>query len=254
MSLSSYSMPVDSHDSNSLDELVMRSNGTLPPPLPTNNKTPAGRSTYGVATQCECGCVGKGAPASCEQNGTTPCHEDTRSGSHDVQQHRDTKLNPPPVPESQQAPGRFALMRMAYDQLVKAVIRPPRAVYMMADLGPPVMRLPNPYSDVVQRKDLQLRNWRGMRIECSHWEPHPRPDKPLPCVVFLHGNSSCRVDALQPAGHSLSCGFTMFAIDTAGSGHSEGEWVSLGWHEADDIQVAVEYLRGSGEVHVFVVC
>mmetsp|Transcript_17092 Transcript_17092/g.25759 ORF Transcript_17092/g.25759 Transcript_17092/m.25759 type:complete len:230 (+) Transcript_17092:3-692(+) len=41
---------------------------------------------------------------------------------------------------------------------------------------------------------------------------------------------------------------TLFAFDCAGSGLSEGEYVSLGWFEKDDLRVVVDHLRGSGSV------
>ena len=37
---------------------------------------------------------------------------------------------------------------------------------------------------------------------CSHWEPDPScrpggPDAKIPCLVYLHGNCGCRVEALD---------------------------------------------------------
>lgn len=67
---------------------------------------------------------------------------------------------------------------------------------------------------------------------------------PTPCVICMHGNSSCRVEALNyltvPATQLthllddllctkvlLSAGISVFAFDFAGSGKSDGEYVSL---------------------------
>jgi alpha/beta superfamily hydrolase len=41
---------------------------------------------------------------------------------------------------------------------------------------------------------------------------------------------------------------TLFCFDFAGCGRSEGEFISLGWYERDDVQTVVEWLRGSGRV------
>lgn len=95
-----------------------------------------------------------------------------------------------------------------------------------------------------------------------------RPVAELPCVIYLHGNSSCRVAVRRlrvcvcvgvcgcrcsqrftwfvfPVGRGcqaienlevvLSLGITMFSIDFAGSGRSGGEWVTLGEFEKDDV-------------------
>eukprot|EP00163_Fabomonas_tropica_P032780 TRINITY_DN8361_c0_g1_i2.p1 TRINITY_DN8361_c0_g1~~TRINITY_DN8361_c0_g1_i2.p1 ORF type:complete len:377 (+),score=60.92 TRINITY_DN8361_c0_g1_i2:260-1390(+) len=46
----------------------------------------------------------------------------------------------------------------------------------------------------------------------------------------------------------LAAGMTVFALDTAGSGHSDGEYVTLGWNEKDDLACVIEYLRELGSV------
>ena len=41
---------------------------------------------------------------------------------------------------------------------------------------------------------------------------------------------------------------TVLALDFTGSGLSEGEYVSLGWYEKDDLETVIEYLRSTGKV------
>jgi alpha/beta superfamily hydrolase len=48
--------------------------------------------------------------------------------------------------------------------------------------------------------------------------------------------------------HLLSLGVSVVAFDFAGSGKSDGEFVSLGYYEQEDLQTVVHYLRSSGEV------
>lgn len=89
---------------------------------------------------------------------------------------------PPPGPAP--APGLMAQVSQGYNELVKAIIRPPRSRYTLDDLGgSSLFYRGRPFV----RTDLELRNARGMRICCSHWEPAPaaRPAKELPCVVYL---------------------------------------------------------------------
>lgn len=61
----------------------------------------------------------------------------------------------------------------------------------------------------------------------------------------MHGNSSARVEALPQLSLVLSLGATMLAFDFTGSGHSEGDFVSLGYFEREDLKTVVEYLRGT---------
>ena len=40
----------------------------------------------------------------------------------------------------------------------------------------------------------------------------------------------------------------MFAFDFSGSGLSDGEYISLGWYEREDVKTVTEFLRNSGTV------
>ncbi|KAJ1455417.1 Alpha/Beta hydrolase protein, partial [Pelagophyceae sp. CCMP2097] len=136
-------------------------------------------------------------------------------------------------------------VRQGYDELVNAIIRPPRAEYDIEQLGPTRFV----YMDrTFVRTDLVLVNQRGLALQCSHWEPEERPAEELPCVVFMHGNSSARLEGLNQLAVCLRFGLTLFSFDCAGSGKSEGKYVSLGWWEKDDLRVVVDHLRGSGSV------
>jgi pimeloyl-ACP methyl ester carboxylesterase len=46
----------------------------------------------------------------------------------------------------------------------------------------------------------------------------------------------------------LEMGVTLFAFDFAGCGMSEGNLITLGWNEKDDIRCVVDFLRESGRV------
>jgi len=65
----------------------------------------------------------------------------------------------------------------------------------------------------------------------------------MPCVIYLHGNSSCRLEALECVPYILPSNMTLMCFDFPGCGLSEGEYISLGWHERDDIEVLIDYLR-----------
>ncbi|KAH8094267.1 palmitoyl-(protein) hydrolase [Aureococcus anophagefferens] len=96
------------------------------------------------------------------------------------------------------------------------------------------------------RHDLVIRNQHGLRLHCSHWRPaapeHQRAAA-RPCVVFMHANSASRIQACSYLPVALSLGCSMFAFDCCGSGVSDGTYVSLGYHEADDLLVALTHLR-----------
>jgi hypothetical protein len=112
-------------------------------------------------------------------------------------------------------------------------------------------------------------NERGQRLHCSHWEPEEYPEgvTRLPCVIYMHGNSSARVEALPQLSLCLSLGLTVLSFDFSGSGTwgglgapvpvrkclsdliplragmSDGDFVSLGYYEREDLKAVIDYLR-----------
>lgn len=83
-------------------------------------------------------------------------------------------------------------------------------------------------------------------------------------VVYLHGNSSCRAESLEVLpgilGNGLVaneqrfnltihfCSCTLLAFDFSGSGLSQGEFVSLGWYEREDLTSVIAFLRETNRV------
>ncbi|CAL9173688.1 unnamed protein product [Musa hybrid cultivar] len=133
------------------------------------------------------------------------------------------------------------------EQLVNFIIRPPRADYSpQDDLLEQEFMLKGRW---FQRKDLEVINGRGKKLQCSHYVPLVIPEgKVLPCVIYCHGNSGCRADASEAAIVLLPSNITVFTLDFSGSGLSEGEHVTLGWNEKDDLTAVVDYLRTDGNV------
>ncbi|XP_057866215.1 uncharacterized protein LOC131073732 [Cryptomeria japonica] len=128
------------------------------------------------------------------------------------------------------------------EQFINFVIRPPRAEYS------PDQYLWEKEFTLAGRKycrqDLEIKNDRGHVLQCSHYLPSPfLEDSSLPCVIYCHGNSGCRADANEAAVILLPSNITVFTLDFSGSGLSDGDFVSLGWHEKDDLKAAVSYLR-----------
>lgn len=132
----------------------------------------------------------------------------------------------------------YSMLKASYQQLVNAIIRPPRCSYELESLGPRCFHFAGKN---FQRMDFTLTNPRNLSFVCSWWEPIPedRPAECLPCVIYMHGNSSARVEGLSCLSCVLSLGATMLALDFCGSGKSEGEYVSLGAYEKDDLQVRI---------------
>ena len=132
-----------------------------------------------------------------------------------------------------------------YDNLWRYVIRPERDDYSISELGPTHFEHNN---KMFKRTDLTIPNKRNLKLCCSFWEPEERKYPKLPCVIYLHGNSSSRTEIFPELYYLLSSDITVFAFDFSGCGKSEGEYISLGWYERDDVECVVNYLRSTNKV------
>jgi pimeloyl-ACP methyl ester carboxylesterase len=65
----------------------------------------------------------------------------------------------------------------------------------------------------------------------------------MPVVIYLHGNSSSRLEGMKVAPELLKRDINLFVLDFAGCGLSEGEYISLGWHEKDDVKIIVDFVE-----------
>ena len=152
------------------------------------------------------------------------------------QDEEDDDLDPDAQENSNKA-SYYTMMKQAYQSLVNAIIRPPRCDYETSQLGPSIFQF---CGKTFRRTDFELTNPRNLKFVCSMWEPIPedRPNKVLPCVIYMHGNSSSRLEALSSLSLVLSLGATLLSLDFSGSGKSEGDYVTLGFFEKDDLDVS----------------
>eukprot|EP00164_Ancoracysta_twista_P005944 GFYU01008184.1.p1 GENE.GFYU01008184.1~~GFYU01008184.1.p1 ORF type:complete len:364 (+),score=31.18 GFYU01008184.1:80-1171(+) len=139
-----------------------------------------------------------------------------------------------------------------WDSLVDIIIRPPRSLYDEDnDLGYPWFKVDD-YP--IARKDFTLTNNRDQKLQCSWWQldetkrSEKEKNTPRPVVVYCHGNSGSRCDALTACSVLLRHGITVFGFDFSGSGYSDGEYVGLGYYEVDDLIDVVRYLEGQKTV------
>jgi len=132
-----------------------------------------------------------------------------------------------------------------WDELCGLIIRPQRCRYELAHLGPPRFTIDG---KIYERVDSEVTNPRGLVLRCSHFQPtaNERPAERMPCVVYLHGNCGSRVDALESVTWLLPAGITVFSFDFSGSGASDGEHVSLGYYEKQDLLSVVDFLHDQG--------
>jgi len=140
-----------------------------------------------------------------------------------------------------------SIIENKYDFVWKSLIRPPRDIYKDNELGRDKFRM---NGRNYKRTDFSLYNNRKMKLQCSFWEPYDeeRICTRLPVVIYLPGNSSSRCEAVPLLGFLLPMNISVFAFDFCGSGRSDGEYISLGYYEREDVHTVIKYLRYSNKV------
>lgn len=129
-----------------------------------------------------------------------------------------------------------------YEKVYKGIIRPYRETYSTSELGPDMFTLSG---KTFTRRDFILKNQRNLNIHCSFYTQSV--PVVLPCVIYLHTHNSSRLEARDILDVLLPSNINVFTFDFAGSGNSDGEFISLGWHEREDLQTVVDFLRNEGK-------
>ena len=138
--------------------------------------------------------------------------------------------------------------KISYETLWKFIIRPPRDEYDEDFLGEKEFNYRN---KLYIRHDYNLLSTQGYFLRCSYIEPKNRTIDEMPVVIYLHGNSSSRLEGLRMAKVLLKNDINIFVFDFAGCGLSEGEYITLGYHESHDLAIIVNFvsrLPGIGKI------
>ena len=143
--------------------------------------------------------------------------------------------------------------KLSYEKLWKLIIRPDKDTYKPKDLGNKVFTFKG---KTYIRKDYNLISSEGYLMKCSFIELDysDRPKKIMPVILYLHGNSSSRLEGMGMLPEILKRDINLFVIDFPGCGQSEGEYISLGYHESHDVNIVVDFINklpGVGNIGIW---
>ena len=96
-----------------------------------------------------------------------------------------------------------------------------------------------------KREDFELICPHGFVMKCSYFDSFFDLKSTKSCVLYLHGNSSSRLESYQILESILPLNMSLLAFDYPGCGLSEGDWVSLGYYEKEDSEKMIQYLKKS---------
>lgn len=125
------------------------------------------------------------------------------------------------------------------DFLARLITRPPRSKYPKLCDKEVVL-----YHDDTTgyRYSVSFKNKRDQTIIGSFYQsPSQAPGNP--CVIYLHGNASSQNEGAYIPHLLCPQGVNVLCIDLSGSGNSDGEFITLGYNERDDVQASIDFIR-----------
>lgn len=138
-------------------------------------------------------------------------------------------------------------MSEIYEGVWRELIQPQRFAYSIEDLGP---QHDNIDGVDVFREDFQVENAEGHLLECSLFRPTSMPQQPVDVVVYLHARGGGRIEALFLKRVFLPSK-PVLVFDYAGSGTSQGKYITLGLKEARDAHRVIERVQERVAVRSF---
>ncbi|EGR31913.1 hypothetical protein IMG5_099930 [Ichthyophthirius multifiliis] len=142
----------------------------------------------------------------------------------------------------------FQLMFTQFNSLWKIFIRPTRQEYNIQDLGMPTQIIGNYIS---KRTDIQIKNKKGLKIQASLYEPisiNEKQNLKYSCIIYTHCNTGSRIESLDLLPYLIEQGLALFSFDFTGCGQSEGEYVTLGINESEDLECIIYYLKKNEKI------
>lgn len=133
---------------------------------------------------------------------------------------------------------------------IDMITRPPRGEYNLKNIGNVEL---GPNLPVIPRIPVSFKNSQKLNIQGSLYPPVGFPHKlPLATVIYLHGNAGTQVEGRFMVKYLAPRGIASFCFDFSGSGNSDGETVTLGLKEKDDVVDVCKFLEKSFEFNKFI--
>lgn len=129
------------------------------------------------------------------------------------------------------------------DQAVDAIIRPPRRHYDVSKL-PLYMDCGDNQNYI--RHPLNFSNARDQKIVGSIYVMEGQDlMNGGPCIIYMHGNASSQMEGQFLIPNFCPRGFAVYCFDFAGCGESDGDFISLGYYETQDVNYLMDFLHST---------
>ena len=140
-------------------------------------------------------------------------------------------------------------MSSLIQKAINAIIRPPRKEYSLSAI--PLFFESGDHRYI--RQPLTFVNNRNQKIVGSLYQSADmNPLRCHSCLIYLHGNASCQFEGQFLVPNFCNYGVYVFCFDFVGCGNSDGEYISLGYYEKQDVEFLISTLNKTFGINQFV--
>lgn len=148
-------------------------------------------------------------------------------------------------------------LKQLQESCLKMLIQPERMQYFEGDLGGTVQHVDD---QVYSRNDFAVKNRQGFTMHGTYFErgqtnfpkndiSHSRsftesPQKPA-VLVYCHSQTGNRMEGYPLLSFCAANRIDLVLFDFAGCGLSEGQYVSLGWFEPEDLKLIIDHIKAN---------
>ncbi len=103
-----------------------------------------------------------------------------------------------------------------------------------------------PDSLSITRKDIQFKTSDSLTIKGWYFTAPQNQVNSDKAVILCHGWTANRYETLPRVKFLVEAGYNVLTYDARACGESEGDLISLGYYEANDLVAAIDYLKSTG--------
>jgi pimeloyl-ACP methyl ester carboxylesterase len=157
--------------------------------------------------------------------------------------------------------GLMEKLKHLQDNCLNMLIQPERMRYEETDLGGPIQQLEGLF---YIRSDFIVRNRQGLTLRCTYFDGSQRksmrdsyreglsmaqPDLGSSIVIYCHSQTGNRMEGYPLLSLCAKFRLNLLLFDFAGCGLSEGQYVSLGWFEPEDLKIIINHVKTNYKPH-----
>ncbi len=109
--------------------------------------------------------------------------------------------------------------------------------------------VPRPRNGSKPSRNYKTENIPTNKGNLELWRKHN--EEGLGTIILFHGYANKKSSLISRAEEFYNLGYTIVLVDFLGSGGSDGNTTSIGYHEADQVKACYDHVKAKGEKNIY---